>query len=185
MKKTQSHLLQTDEKYPSFFKTQMDSHYFLLCIAPSSRTLRERGISPQPLRQPIKGGLAVSHVLLLVIFRPSAALFGRFPCPWVADLPPQTGVCRDVTGNEEVNNFDRVRFKATLFCLWSPNQRAPSLGITALISYTVVPQHVFIVPLRSCHFLATECLCFAATSFEPSLCNLNTITTTIDSTQLK
>lgn len=31
--------------------------------------------------------------------------------------PSQTGVCRDVTGNEEVNNFDRVRFKATLFCL--------------------------------------------------------------------
>lgn len=81
IKKTQSHLLQTDEKHPSFFRTQMDGHYFLLCTAPSSGTLRERGISPQPLRQPITGGLGVPPVLWLAIFRSSPAPFGRFRCP--------------------------------------------------------------------------------------------------------
>lgn len=33
---------------------------FLLCTAPSSGTLRERGVSPQPLRQPITGWQSVS-----------------------------------------------------------------------------------------------------------------------------
>lgn len=98
----------------------MDGHYFLLCTAPSSATLRERGISPQPLRQPITGGLGVPPALSLAIIQLSLALFGRWRCLSHEGPPLQTGVCHDVTGNEEVNNFDRVRFKATLFCLSDP-----------------------------------------------------------------
>lgn len=94
----------------------MDGHYFLLCTAPSPGTLQERGISPVPS--------AANHGwawrgCCLVIRKSSAllAVFGRFKRQSNRGPRPQTGVCHDVTGNEEVNNFDRVRFKGTLFCL--------------------------------------------------------------------
>lgn len=89
---------------------------FLLCTAPSLGPLRERGISPpSPYGNQSRLGLIcllrcgwprVSQALICSVG--SGANNSEF-------RPPQTGVCRDVKGNEEVNNFDRVRFKATPF----------------------------------------------------------------------
>lgn len=84
--------------------------------------------------------------------------------------PPQTGVCRDVKGNEEVNNFDRVRFKATPFVcdLWFNGD--PVWGLPCLTLDTVCRPNRWKLPLPGCVFFTyTGMSLFAAT------CNMNNI----------
>lgn len=97
---------------------------FCYAPPPSPGPLRKRGISPPaPPVANHRWARRVSRTLIGGFPAASRALIGSPRCPSSAAPPPQTGVCRDVRGNEEVNNFDRVRFKATPFLL-------PSSGCT-------------------------------------------------------